>query len=64
MGGHFSALNMYINLARRVEQLQWNFLWGGMGDDVKHHLVGWELGYSLHSKGEGRVRSEEFDSVQ
>uniref|UniRef100_A0A2N9IJZ1 Reverse transcriptase domain-containing protein n=1 Tax=Fagus sylvatica TaxID=28930 RepID=A0A2N9IJZ1_FAGSY len=25
-----------------VEKLQRDFLWGGMGDEVKHHLVGWD----------------------
>uniref|UniRef100_A0A2N9ESY8 PARP catalytic domain-containing protein n=1 Tax=Fagus sylvatica TaxID=28930 RepID=A0A2N9ESY8_FAGSY len=27
---------------RRIEKLQREFLWGGMGDEVKHHLVGWD----------------------
>ena len=30
-------------MAQRIEGLQRNFLWGGggMGDEFKHHLVGW-----------------------
>ena len=29
------------DIAYRIEQLQRNFLWGGLGDDSKRHLVNW-----------------------
>ena len=29
------------DIAYRIDQLQRNFLWGGLGDDSKRHLVNW-----------------------
>ncbi len=59
---HFLSLfTIFVSVARRIEQLQCDFLWGGMGDEFKHYLVGFS--YGLHSKGERRVRSEELGSV-
>ncbi len=29
------------HVAERIEKFQRNFLWGGLGDGFKHHLVGW-----------------------
>ena len=29
------------SVANRIERLQWNFLWGSLGDDPKIHLVKW-----------------------
>ena len=29
------------DIAYRIERLQQNFLWGGLGDDSKHHLENW-----------------------
>ena len=28
-------------MANRIERIQWNFLWGSLGDDRKIHLVKW-----------------------
>ena len=28
-------------MANRIEKFQWNFLWGGFGDEPKFHLVKW-----------------------
>ena len=30
-------------MANRIEKLQWNFLWGGLGDEPKFHLVRWAI---------------------
>jgi hypothetical protein len=30
-----------VSVAKRLERLQWEFLWSGMGDEVKFHLVNW-----------------------
>ena len=29
-------------MANRIERIQRNFLWGGLGEEFKHHLVGWD----------------------
>ena len=28
-------------VANHIEKVQWNFLWGGLGDEPKFHLVRW-----------------------
>ena len=28
-------------MAKRIARLQWDFLWGGLGDEPKFHLVNW-----------------------
>ena len=30
-----------VDIAYHIEQVQRNFLWGGLVDDSKHHLVNW-----------------------
>uniref|UniRef100_A0A2N9IM47 Reverse transcriptase zinc-binding domain-containing protein n=1 Tax=Fagus sylvatica TaxID=28930 RepID=A0A2N9IM47_FAGSY len=41
-GGRLTLLKM---LLQRIEKLQRNFLWGGMGDARKYHLLCWANGY-------------------
>ena len=36
-----SLFKIPMSLAKRIERLQHNFLWGGLGDDTKAPLVSW-----------------------
>jgi hypothetical protein len=38
-------------IANRIKKLQWDFLWGGLGDEFKFHMVSWSKVCSLISKG-------------
>jgi hypothetical protein len=31
-----------VEVAKRLEKIQRDFLWGGMNDDFKYHLVQWD----------------------
>jgi hypothetical protein len=31
-----------MSVAKRIEKIQRDFLWGGMGDEPKMHLVNWD----------------------
>jgi hypothetical protein len=52
-----SLFTIPISVAHRIEKLQRDFLWGGMGNDFKHHLVGWDKVCVLKAKGRLGIRS-------
>ena len=31
-----------MGVACHIEKIQWDFLWGGVGDEFKFHLVNWK----------------------
>jgi hypothetical protein len=51
-----SLFTIPISVVRRIEKLQRVFLWGGMGDEFKHHLVGWDTVCTLKEAGGLGVR--------
>ena len=45
-----------MSVAKRIERLQHNFLWGGVGDDIKGPLVNWNKVCTPISQGGLGVR--------
>jgi hypothetical protein len=52
-----SLFTIPISVVHRIEKLQINFLWGGLGDEFKHHLVGWDKVYTPKENGGLGVRN-------
>jgi hypothetical protein len=40
-----------MSVAKRLERLQLDFLWSGMGDEAKFHLVNWHRVCTLIKAG-------------
>ena len=47
-------------MANWIARLQWNFLWGGLGDESKHHVEGWDTVCSLVVHGGLGIRKLAF----
>ena len=45
------------SVANRIARLQWDFLWGGLGDEPKFHLVNWSTVCTPHSSGGLGIRN-------
>uniref|UniRef100_A0A2N9I4J4 Reverse transcriptase domain-containing protein n=1 Tax=Fagus sylvatica TaxID=28930 RepID=A0A2N9I4J4_FAGSY len=56
---YLSLFTVPKHVAARIEKLQRNFLWGGLGDGFKHHLVGWDTVCSPLAQGGLGVRRVE-----
>jgi hypothetical protein len=53
-----------LRVANRLEKIQRNFLWGGIGDDAKFHLVKWNrICTPLHSGGLGVYNLTQFNQA-
>ena len=39
---YLSLIPIPISVARRIEKLHRDFLWGGLGDEHKYHLANWK----------------------
>lgn len=46
-----SRFTIPAHVANRLEKLQWDSLWGGLGDESKIHLIGWNVVCSIMVNG-------------
>jgi len=52
-----SLFHLPRSVAARLEKLQWDFLWGGLGEESKFHLVRWSKVCSPISEGGLGIRN-------
>ena len=53
-----------MSVAKRLEKVQRDFLWGGMGDEPKLHLVSWnQVCHPLRSSGLGIQKMHKFNQA-
>jgi hypothetical protein len=51
---YLSLFPIPVRVANRLDKIQRDFPWGGIGDEVKFHLVNWNMICTpLHSGGFG-----------
>jgi hypothetical protein len=46
-----------MSVAKHIEKLQPHFLWGGIGEEFKHHLVNWLKVCTLINEGGLGIRN-------
>jgi hypothetical protein len=54
---YLSLFPILVSVAKKLERLQRKFLWSGMGDETKFHLVNWHRVCSPIKAGGLRVRN-------
>ena len=54
---YLSLFPLSVSIARRIETIQRDFLWGGVGDEHKFHLVNWKQVCSLVPHGGLGIRN-------
>jgi hypothetical protein len=54
---YMSLLPIPVCVASRIEKLQRDFIWGGMGEEFKYHLVSWAKVCTPISKGGLGIRN-------
>jgi hypothetical protein len=59
---YLSLFQNLVRVAKRIENIQRNFLWGGVGDELKFSFG--ILVQGMYDNGGGGIRGKEFDSVQ
>jgi hypothetical protein len=53
----FSLLPLSASVGARIEKLELDFLWGGIGDEFKYHLVRWSKVCNSISEGGLDIRN-------
>jgi hypothetical protein len=38
---YMSLFPLPASIANHIEKIQWDFLWGGLGEEFKYHFVSW-----------------------
>jgi hypothetical protein len=59
---YMSLFKIPVKVANRIEKLQHDFLWGGVGDEFKYHLVKWsKVCFPISAAGLGLRKFVDFN---